>query len=275
MYKLIACDLDETLYGNDRTIPARNVEAIKRASELGVKFIPATGRGYNSVRETLVDLGLLDKEGEYVISYNGGAITENKGNRLLHFQGLPFEEAEELYRRGLNYDVCIHVYTREMVYAYNITQEEIARLSKRMQVTKVFDRDLQFLAGQDIAKVLYENRDFDYLKKIEEELKDITGNMDVSFSSNRYIEFNSKGVTKGAGLRFVAEMLGIKREETIAIGDNFNDLSMIQEAGLGVGVQNTIQGMRQYCDYITEATNDEGGVGEVIEKFILNPVDDR
>ena len=275
MYKLIACDLDETLYGNDRTIPARNVEAIKRASELGVKFIPATGRGYNSVRETLVDLGLLDKEGEYVISYNGGAITENKGNRLLHFQGLTFEEAEELYRRGLNYDVCIHVYTREMVYAYNITQEEIARLSKRMQVTEVFDRDLQFLAGQDIAKVLYENRDFDYLKKIEEELKDITGNMDVSFSSNRYIEFNSKGVTKGAGLRFVAEMLGIKREETIAIGDNFNDLSMIQEAGLGVGVQNTIQGMRQYCDYITEATNDEGGVGEVIEKFILNPADNR
>ena len=275
MYKLIACDLAETLYGNDRTIPARNVEAIKRASELGVKFIPATGRGYNSVRETLVDLGLLDKEGEYVISYNGGAITENKGNRLLHFQGLPFEEAEELYRRGLNYDVCIHVYTREMVYAYNITQEEIARLSKRMQVTEVFDRDLQFLAGQDIAKVLYENRDFDYLKKIEEELKDITGNMDVSFSSNRYIEFNSKGVTKGAGLRFVAEMLGIKREETIAIGDNFNDLSMIQEAGLGVGVQNTIQGMRQYCDYITEATNDEGGVGEVIEKFILNPADNR
>ena len=275
MYKLIACDLDETLYGNDRTIPARNVEAIKRASELGVKFIPATGRGYNSVRETLVDLGLLDKEGEYVISYNGGAITENKGNRLLHFQGLPFEEAEELYRRGLNYDVCIHVYTREMVYAYNITQEEIARLSKRMQVTEVFDRDLQFLAGQDIAKVLYENRDFDYLKKIEEELKDITGNMDVSFSSNRYIEFNSKGVTKGAGLRFVAEILGIKREETIAIGDNFNDLSMIQEAGLGVGVQNTIQGMRQYCDYITEATNDEGGVGEVIEKFILNPADNR
>ena len=275
MYKLIACDLDETLYGNDRTIPARNVEAIKRASELGVKFIPATGRGYNSVRETLVDLGLLDKEGEYVISYNGGAITENKGNRLLHFQGLPFEEAEELYRRGLNYDVCIHVYTREMVYAYNITQEEIARLSKRMQVTEVFDRDLQFLAGQDIAKVLYENRDFDYLKKIEEELKDITGNMDVSFSSNRYIEFNSKGVTKGAGLRFVAEMLGIKREETIAIGDNFNDFSMIQEAGLGVGVQNTIQGMRQYCDYITEATNDEGGVGEVIEKFILNPADNR
>ena len=66
------------------------------------------------------------------------------------------------------------------------------------------------------------------------QLKDITGDVDVSFSSNRYIEFNHKGVNKGAGLRFIAHMLGVKPEETIAIGDNFNDLPMIQAAGLGV-----------------------------------------
>ena len=77
-------------------------------------------------------------------------------------------------------------------------------------------------------------------------MKDITGNMDVSFSSNRYIEFNSKGVTKGAALRFVAEMLGIKRWEPIAIWDNFNDLSMIPAAGLAAGVQQPIQVKLQY-----------------------------
>ena len=91
----------------------------------------------------------------------------------------------------------------------------------------------------------------------------------MSFSSNRYIEFNHKGVNKGAGLRFIAHMLGVKPEETIAIGDNFNDLSMIQAAGLGVGVQNTIKDMKPLCGYITEATIDEGAVAEVIEKFIL------
>ncbi len=269
MYKIIACDLDETLLGSNREIPERNIEAIRKATAMGVKFVPATGRGYNSVGDTLKELGLFEKEGEYVISYNGGAITENRGSRLLHFDGLPFELAEQLYKRGMNYDVCIHVYTKDMVYAYNITQEEIKYLSKRMKVTETFEKDLGFLAGQDIVKVLYVNTDYAYLRKIEEELKDITGDVDVSFSSNRYIEFNHKGVNKGAGLRFIAHMLGVKPEETIAIGDNFNDLPMIQAAGLGVGVQNTIKDMKPLCGYITEATNDEGAVAEVIEKFIL------
>ena len=69
MYKLIACDLDETLLSMDRSISKKNIEAIKKASEMGVKFVPATGRGYNSVGDTLEELGLLDKENEYVISY--------------------------------------------------------------------------------------------------------------------------------------------------------------------------------------------------------------
>ena len=82
MYKIIACDLDETLLSDDRTISKDNVEAIEKAKELGVKFVPATGRGFNTVGGTLKDLGLYDLENEYVISYNGGAITENKGSKL-------------------------------------------------------------------------------------------------------------------------------------------------------------------------------------------------
>ncbi len=269
MYKIIVCDLDETLLSMDRTISDRNIEAIKKACALGVKFVPATGRGYNSVDDTLAQLGLLDKEDEYVISYNGGAVTENKGNRLLHFEGIPFSLAEELYRRGLQYNVCIHVYTKDMVYAYRYWQEEIDYLAGRMEVKEIFDTNLDFLTGQEIVKVLYMNTDYSYLKQIEEDLKDITQGIDVSFSANRYIEFNHKGVNKGAGLLSLAKLLDVKVEETIAIGDNFNDLSMIQAAGLGVGVQNTVEDMKPLCDYITEATNDESAIAEVIEKFVL------
>ena len=86
MYKIIACDLDETLLGSDRTIPERNIRAIRKARDMGLRFVPATGRGYHSVAPTLKDLDLFQKEKEYVISYNGGAITENKDWRLLHFQ---------------------------------------------------------------------------------------------------------------------------------------------------------------------------------------------
>ena len=80
MYKLITCDLDETLLNDEHNISKENLQAIKAASKLGVKFVPTTGRGYNSVRNTLEKLGLADQEQEYVISYNGGAITENKEN---------------------------------------------------------------------------------------------------------------------------------------------------------------------------------------------------
>jgi hypothetical protein len=221
------------------------------------------------VQETLKELGLYDLENEYVISYNGGAITENKGNKMLHFEGIPFELAQEFYRRGLDYDVCIHIYTKDMVYAYNYVQEEIDYLAGRMEVTEIFDRNIDFLKGQDIVKALYMNTDFAYLKKIEEDLKDITQNVDVSFSSNRYIEFNHQGVNKGQGLLSLAELLGVKREETIAIGDNYNDLSMIKAAGLGVGVQNSAEGMKKDCDYITQATCNENAVAEVINKFVL------
>lgn len=65
-------------------------------------------------------------------------------------------------------------------------------------------------------------------------------------------------------------MLGVKQKETIAIGDNFNDISMIRAAGLGVGVQDTAEDMKPLCDYITSATNNESAVAEVIEKFILS-----
>ncbi len=268
-YRMIVSDLDETLLGSDRKVSKRNREAVQKARELGVRFVPATGRGYCSIRGTLDELGLREKEQEYVISYNGGAVTENKGERLLHFQGISFEKAEALFVRGLSCDVCIHVYTKDMVHVYRLNQNEKDYIKGRMEVQEFFTENLDFLKGQEIVKVLYVNTDYAYLRQIEEELKDITQDLDVSYSSNRYIEFNQKGVNKGSGLLFLADRLGIRPEETIAVGDNFNDLSMIRAAGLGVGVNNTAADMKPLCDVILNATCDQDAIAEVVERYIL------
>ena len=269
-YKLIAADLDETLISRDRTICQRNIDAIKKATEMGIKFVPATGRGYNSVHDTLKTLGLYDKEGQYTISYNGGAITENKDEKLLYFQGITFEEAEALYKYGLRYDdICMHVYTPDQVWIKNLFPEEYEYIAVRQPCTEIFTDDIDFLKDKEIVKFIYMNLDHSYLERIAEEVKDLTKDMDVSYSSNRYMEVNRKGVSKGTGLQRLCDILNIDIKDTIAIGDNYNDLSMIKAAGLGVGVANTVEAMKPECDYVTKADCDEGAVGEVIEKFVL------
>ena len=269
MYKIVACDLDETLIRLDRTISRENIEAIKALKRAGVMFVPATGRGYGSVDVTLRELGLYDEEGQYVISFNGGVITENKNHRVVHYQGIPFDIADELYRRGIAYGECVHVYTRDMVYIYNLVQEEIDYLAGRMEVKEVDEPSLDFLHGQDIIKCLYMNTDRQRLESIADDLRDITADIEVSYSSNRYIEFNAVGVSKGEGLRRLAGLLGVEMRDTVAIGDNFNDLSMIRAAGLGVGVRNTPEDMKPLCGAITEGTCDESAVAEVIYKYLL------
>ena len=145
MIKIIASDLDETLLGHTRSVSERNRQAILAAAKAGVKFVPATGRGYRTVGKTLAEIGLLDKPEEYVISFNGAAITENAGGRLLKFDGLPFERVNTLFRRGQEYGFCMHIYTRDTVYVYRYDDEDRAYVTGRMEVVdarqRVFQRE--------------------------------------------------------------------------------------------------------------------------------------
>lgn len=268
MYRIIACDLDETLIRLDRTISGQDKAAIAAAKAAGVWFVPATGRGFGSVDGTLAELG-LNEPGQYVISYNGGAITENVTHKLLHFQGLTRGLAEKLWACGQAYDVCMHVYTPDMCYAWHYSDDERTYLADRMAVTETSETTLDFLAGQEIVKVIYQNTDIPYLNGIERELVDITGGIDVSYSSGRYLEFNARGVNKGAELLRLAEALAVDPSETIAIGDNWNDWPMIRDAGLGAAVANAVDDMKPQCDYVCTATCNESAVAEVIEKFVL------
>lgn len=268
-YKLIASDLDETLIGHDRKINQRNLDAIRKFTEQGGKFVPTTGRGFVSIQEdTLETLGLRGLKDQYTISYNGGMINENDG-KLFKLTPLPFDLAQELFKRGLTYPVGMHVYTPDTVYVMNMTDEMMEVVKGRLKVTVSEEKSLDFLRGQQIVKILYDNPDFAYLKRIRQNFEDVEDQLEISYSSNRYLEFNPKGVDKGTGLKFLCEKLGIDIKDTIAIGDNFNDLAMIKAAGLGAGVANVDPDVAKDCDYVAESDCDQGGVAEIIEKFAL------
>lgn len=270
MYKIIACDMDETLLNTDATICQRNIDAITKAAALGVKFAPCTGRGYGSVQHILKMLGLYDKKDQYVISFNGGSVTENAGNRHLYWDVIPFDLADAIYQRLFATGCCIHIYTKDAVYIPNITPDEVDFLNGRMAYIPTNEGTLDFLRGEDIPKLLIMNKDQTFLDDLRHSLTPLLADIDVSYSSNRYMEFMHKGVTKGVGLHKLAEILGVPIEETMAIGDNINDTEMLKAAGLSVCVANLNPAVRQYCDVITEADNNEGAVAEAIEKYILD-----
>ena len=269
-YKIIACDMDETLLSSDATICQRNIDAIKKAIAKGVKFVPCTGRGFRSIEGVLKTLDLYEQAGQYVIGFNGASITENKGSRSLFWDPIPFDLADQLFRRCCTYGQCMHIYTRDVVYITNITPDEEAFLHGRMGYVPVETESLDFIRGkEEVCKLIVTNTDYDYLQRVHAELQPLLGDITVSFSSNRYIEFMHQGVNKGAGLHKLADLLGVPYEETLAIGDNINDTDMLKAAGLSVGVHNLNPIIRPYCDVVTDATNDEGAVAEAIEKYVL------
>lgn len=272
MYKLIACDLDETLLNDNKEICEANVRAIRRAErEYGVKFVPATGRGYTCIDNVLQTLQVMDTENEYTISNNGGVVTENKGYRELYFHELPFDKAKELFSYGFTKDVCIQVFTAKDVYAFHLNDDERKWLFSFKPDSIECDGDtIDFLKGTRIAKILFQNSDMDYLRELEKDMRSITeGSVNTSFSSGRYLELNHVGVDKGSGLQHLADYLGIDIKDTIAIGDNFNDMAMLKAAGLSIAVANAADEIKEICDYVTKADNNEGAVAEAIHKFII------
>lgn len=269
MYKMILSDLDETLLVNHH-VPKVNQEAIFKAKEKGGKFVPATGRAFNMIGEILQEIDNYQKEDEYSICFNGGLIVENKDAKILSFQGLPFDLAKEMFEVGKNFDVCVMIFTLDCCYIFNADPDEVERKTVQKARFEVIDEyNMDFLKDDHIAKLLYEKRDMDYLKGIEKQIQShVEGRLAVSYSSYRYLEFNPIGVSKGAALKWLADYLHMDIQETIAIGDNYNDTSMIKAAGLGVCVSSATEDIQAMSDYVTKADYDQGAVAEVIEKFV-------
>ena len=103
-------------------------------------------------------------------------------------------------------------------------------------------------------------------KKLPESIQETCS---IAFSSGRYLEMNTKGVDKGYGMRWLVNYLGYDMDETIGIGDNYNDVEMIKTAKLGCAVACASDDIKELAQYVTQKDYDEGAVKEVIEKFVL------
>ena len=271
MYRIVATDMDETFLASDHTVPQANIDAILRMRELGVLFVPSSGRAHDSIMESLRDLPPACLEGSYVISYNGGCITRVGDDEPLVSHQISFETVKRLFDYAVDAgEIGMHIYQLDgTVWGWNLTDSELRYLKGHMGID-VFEGDsIEFLRDVPLAKCLYVYEDLDLLHELALAMDpSLTEGLSTTFSSGRYYEFNPSGVDKGAGLRALAELLGIPLEQTIACGDSANDMAMVEAAGVGVVVSNATPDIVAVADYVATSSNNDGVFAEVLREFI-------
>ena len=265
--KIFFIDLDGTLMRDDRTISDRNREAIKKAVNDGNYIALATGRAIASGRNIVKDLGLT-VPGCYLVAYNGAIIYDCSADCVLSRKKLPIEYAEYLYNEANAAGIYIQTYSETQI----LTSERTKELDVYVERTKMpyrIEKDMWSMLNEEPPKMIL--IDLESKERLEEfqraHLEWEKGKCISFFSCPEYLEYCPLDATKGYGVDFLKKFLKIPYENTVAIGDQENDIAMIQRAFVGVAMKNASDEVKACADYVSQSDNNHDGVAEIIERF--------
>lgn len=268
-YKMIVLDLDGTLTNNKKEITPRTKQALMQAQAAGVHVVLASGRPTYGIVPLAEELKLKDNGG-YILAFNGGKIIDCTNKKVLFEQRLDEQLVPILFQEAKKAGMEILTYQGEGIAATNKDDEYVQHEAfiNKMPVMQYNDFLNQLV--YPINKCLIVG-DPTPLHELEIRLaKELEGKMDVYRSADFFLECVPLGIDKARALDRLISSLRISREEVIACGDGYNDLSMIRFAGLGVAMANAAKDIQSEADFVT-LSNEEDGVAHVIEHFILSP----
>ncbi|HHY81097.1 MAG TPA: HAD family phosphatase [Clostridiales bacterium] len=262
-YRLIAVDLDDSLLGNDLKISEANRRSLYAAREKGVHVTIATGRMLDSAMPYIKELSIDIP----VITYQGAFIKDTKTGSTLVKMAVPLEYAIKAVEECKKENLHVQVYLENSYYFEKDNQ--FSRLYYRLSGIKGTEAGdlINFMKEEPIKLLIIDEPDRIYLYR--HHFEDLFGDvLQVSISKPNYLELTNINATKGNALARLSSILGIPREEIIAIGDSYNDISMIEYAGLGVAMGNAPDYVKSFAQYVAKG-NDEDGVADIVERFIL------
>ena len=267
--KLIALDLDGTLLNSEKTISKALYDGLHEAINQDNIIAITTGRSVNSANIVTSDFDLTGKNC-FILAFQGNLLYDQEKKKTIFTECLDEDDAIYVMKKLLDAGVYAHTYTEDCLHSPRDCKE----LQDYTVVTKdpiEFFSDVEELRGLSMPKIIaIDYEDHDKLKRFEKEIADYAdGRLEHFFSTPDYLEFVKAGSNKGSGVLKLAELLGIDREDVIAVGDERNDISMIEAAGLGVAMANGREEAKAVADYITENDNNHDGVLEVLKKFVL------
>lgn len=272
-YKILVLDLDGTLTNAKKEITPHTRETLIRAQEQGLKIVLASGRPTYGIAPLAEELRLGDFEG-YILSYNGGQIIDWTTKELMYENVLDPTVYPYLHDCARRNGFIILSYKDEYIISEDAGNPYVQHEAFLNRMPSLTVPDFLDVINFPVAKCLIVG-DPEPLAALEQEMKEeLKGRMNVFRSEPFFLELVPNGIDKARSLAVLLNELGMKREEMIAVGDGFNDLSMIQYAGLGVAMANAQEVVKQGADYIT-LSNEEDGVAAVVEKFIFNETSTR
>lgn len=244
MYKLIGLDLDGTLLNDKQEVSETNQYWIKQAENAGIIVSFATGRGRLSSEQFW---HIIDPKSPMIVT-NGAEVWQNHEN-LLSRHLLPVKNLADFYDLANEYNTWFWAHGDSF-----LVNKETWNSKEHLR------NDLKWL------KFGVVHEDPQVLREIREIIEG-WGDLEVTASSTTNLEIVKKGVSKASGLREVTEILGIKPNEVVVMGDSLNDLDMIKWAGLGVAMGNAEPVIKEAADQVT-VTNGENGVAAIIQSIL-------
>ncbi|MEZ0537802.1 Cof-type HAD-IIB family hydrolase [Caldicellulosiruptoraceae bacterium PP1] len=271
MYKLVALDLDMTLLNKDKKISTENIKAVQEAYNNGIYIVLCSGR----ILKGVLHFAKLLSIDHPIIGCNGAIVKDIKHDKEIFFMGIDKNSCTDIFEICKKEEIYFHYYTKntmiacELNYSAKFYFEKNKELPEEDRVEIIINDDIEYLYNnpEGVSKFVITDNDpekVDYVRSlIDKNVKDI----ETTKSDINILEVMKKGVNKRKGLEKLCNYLGINREEVVAIGDNENDIEMIEFAGFGVAMGNAIDELKEKADFIT-SNYWEDGVAEAI-RYVL------
>ena len=265
--RILAMDLDDTLLRSDLSISFRTRNTIKRVEQAGVTIVLASGRIPEEMEHYSRLLGMHKKPG-YLVSSNGAYIMESHTGKVVYEKRIDAAIALTICDLASAEGFPVQMYEDNVMYVSRVN-EYSGYDQKITGLRQVVVENFRAMVGQGCYKLIIPG-DPVLLAPLEILIRTYLEKDITIFTSQPYfLEIMGRATDKGTALAKVAEILGVKAEETMAIGDSMNDEAMIRWAGIGVAMANGDIRIKNIAQIITDRTNDDDGVADVVEKYFF------
>ena len=265
-YKMVVLDLDDTLLQDDLTISRWTRETLLRAQREGMRVVLASGRPTGAIWRYAKELQ-IDRHGGYLISFNGAVVTDGTTGNTLFQKALSKETLHELYDLSAAHGTLILTYVDDKIVTPQAN--EWADVEKKLTGMEIrVAPDFKAAVQVDCIKAIL-LQEPTVLKAVAEKLRPLVqDHLNMVLSKPFFLEFTNKGIDKRHSLAQLCESLEILPAEVIAIGDSYNDVGMIEFAGLGICMANGPAEVRAKADHVT-SSNMEDGIAVALERFVF------